>query len=182
MGLPARKESREILPIDQSEMGKADTLRFNVATYVAEENYEKAIDELKCYLEQDSVYPKLKQKIERYILHAIDLVHAIRAKRKFPGASALTMAKQQELNDRFIAHFSELQYILKKIEKCKEDLKQDDIRSTVWVLRALTYSIFAIVAVAFAMEVSNGLFHTALLVVDDVFLGLTKWLFATLKL
>src|SRR6185312_7473140 len=119
MGLPAKKDQFQ-LQVERHDMGKADTLRYNVITFVVEENYERAIQELRTFSEKDSEYPKFKEKTERYISHAIDLVNAIRTKRKFPGAAFMTMAKQQELNERFREHFNELQNILKRIEKTED--------------------------------------------------------------
>lgn len=178
MGAPVLKNNfKPDLGVDRKDMGRADTLRFNVLTYVVEENYERAIHELKAFLERDFEYPKFKGRVERYIHHAIDLVNAIRAKRKFPGAQMLTMAKQQELNEKFASHFAELQHILKKVEHIQQDVRIDDIRSTVWIVKAAIHSAIAIAVVAFLMDVNNGLMQTTMLVVDDVFLEITRWIF-----
>lgn len=175
MGLPVKADQG--LQFDRKDMGKADTLRYNVSTYVVEEQYDRAIHEMKEFLKKDSEFPRFKEKSERYVNHAIDLVNAIRAKRKFPGAAYLTMAKQQELNEKFREHFHELQQVLKRIEKTHIDLKLEDIRSTVWVIRSVSYAIGAIVFVAFLMEASNGLGMTTVLVVDDSVHQLVSWIF-----
>jgi hypothetical protein len=169
------------LDLENKDLGRADTLRFNVLTYVVEENYERAIEELKVFMEKDFEYPKFKDRVERYIQHSIDLVNAIRAKRKFPGAHMLTMAKQQELNEKFVAHFSELQYVLKRVEKVQQDVRIDDVRSTVWIVRVGINCVVAIAVVAFLLEVNHGLMETTLLVVDDVFHELTTWIFGRVK-
>lgn len=176
MGLPARKQANQF-QVDRNDLGKADTLRFNVLSYVVEENYERAVDTLNQFHEKESDYPKFKEKTERYVAHAIDLVNAIRAKRNFPGMKSLTMAKQQELGEKFASHFHELQYTLKKIEKIQVDVRIDDVRSTVWILKALVYAVLAIGVVAFALDVSHGLFNTTSVVIDDIFQGLTALLF-----
>lgn len=159
------------------DLGRADTLRFNVLTYVVEENYDKAIEEMRNFLLQDFEYPTFKSRVDRYIHHGIDLVNAIRAKRNFPGAHMLTMAKQKELNEKFVAHFSELQFILKKVERIQTDVRIADIRSTVWVLKALSWSVFAVVVVAFLLDVNAGLLKTTIIVVDDVFRELVAHIF-----
>ena len=174
MGVP---KIRNEFHIDRQDLGRADTFRFNVVTYVVEENYDRAIFDLKAFLEKDSAYPLFRGRIERYIAHAIDLVNAIRAKRRFPGASSLTMAKQQELNDRFREHFNELQLVLKRIEKIETDLRIEDMRSTVWVVKALVNSVLVIAVLAFIMDVSHGLFMTTAIVTDDIFLQVTDWIF-----
>jgi hypothetical protein len=165
------------LGLDRKDLGRADTLRFNVLTFVVEEDYERAISELKNFIARDFEYPRFRERVERYIQHAIDLVNAIRAKRKFPGANMLTMAKQQELNDKFAAHFSELTYVLKKVEKIQTDVRIEDVRSTVWILKALMYSVFAIAIVAFLLDVNQGLFRTTVVVVDDLLMEMTRAFF-----
>jgi hypothetical protein len=179
MGLPARNQSSQ-LQFDRSDLGKADTLRFNVLSYVVEENYDRAIDTLTEFRNRDSEYPRFKEKTERYVAHAVDLINAIRAKRNFPGMKSLTMAKQQELGEKFATHFRELQYTLQKIEKIQVDVRIDDVRSTVWIIKALAYAVFAVVAVAFFLDVSRGLFNTTIVVTDDIFQNLTNWLFGRL--
>lgn len=179
MGLPARKEDFQI-QVDRSDMGAADTFRYNVLTYVVQEQYDRAIEELRDYLEKESDYPSFQSRIERYMLHAIDLVHAIRAKRNFPGAAYLTMAKQQELNDRFRLHFQELQQVLKRVEKIHIDLKLEDIRSTVYVVRALAFAIGAIALTAFMLDLTGGVVQSTRIVFDEALSELTRWIFLKL--
>lgn len=175
MGLPAKKAAMQ-LNVDRHNMGRADSFRFNITTHVVEENYDKAIEELRGFLDKDSEYPKFKERVERYVNHAIDLVNAIRAKRKFPGMNSLTIAKQQEIADRFKEHFDELQYVLKKIEKIQGDLRVDDVRSTVWVVKALIVSIFFVATAAFLVDASHGLLDTTINVIDDAFVQLVALL------
>ncbi len=170
------------LHVDKHELGKADTLRYNVSTHVVDEKYDLAIEELNMYFAADSEFPRFKEKIERHIEHCIDLINAIRAKRNFPGASSLTMAKQQELNDRFRQHFDELQTNLKQIEKIKVDLKLQDIRSTVLVIKAIAHSVLIIFLVAFFIEAGRGLFGTTVSVIDDYFITAVDWIFKVLKI
>lgn len=178
MGAPALQNNfKPDFKVDRSDLGRADTLRFNILTFVVEEDYDRAIEALQVFLNTESEYPRFKERVERFVYHAIDLVNAIRAKRKFPGVQMLTMAKQQELNEKFAAHFQELQYVLKKIEHIQNDVRIDDIRSTVWVVRAAINAAFAIAFVAFAIEVNRGLYDTTLIVIDDLISNLAKSIF-----
>jgi hypothetical protein len=169
MGEPKHKMTNE-LAVDES--GKADTLHYNVVTYVVEEKYDKAVEEMEKFLNLPSPYPGFQKAIARYISHGIDLINAIRAKRKFPGVHSLTMAKQQELNDRYHEHFNELQHVLKRIDKVQQDLKLQDVRSTVLVVRAVVNAAFLIAVAAFLIEAFKGLGNTAWYVVTD---GLARW-------
>lgn len=173
----ALKVKEENFQIERTDMGNADTLRYNVIVYVVEENYDKAIQELEAFLQKDSGYPKFRDRVERYVRYGIDLINAIRAKRKFPGIHSLTMAKQQEITDKFHEHFNELQFVLKKIEKVKNDTKLDDIRSTVYVVKAVVNAAFAIAILAFFLEGTRGLLSDFYIVADDFFLGLADTIF-----
>jgi hypothetical protein len=182
MGLPAvrSKNGSEEIGLDRREMGQADTLRYNVATYVVEEKYDRAIEELRGFLEADSEFPKFKERVSRYVEHSVDLINAIRAKRKFPGASSLTMAKQQELKERFHEHFAELQQVLKNIDRIHTELKIDDIRSTVWVVKALVNSVLAVVLSALVIEASHGLGTSLWLVAEEALVSVTNAIFSVL--
>jgi hypothetical protein len=178
MGVPALKNSQGSgLQVDRKDMGRADTLRFNVISFVVEENYDRAVKELEDYISRDSQYPRFKERVERYVGHCIDLVNAIRAKRKFPGMNHLTMAKQQEINEKYREHFNELQFVLRKIEQVHVTVKLDDVRSTVWVVRALAQAVGVIFLVGLLIELGDGLFITAITVIDDFFIDITQWIF-----
>jgi hypothetical protein len=134
------------------------------------------------YMDRDSEYPQFKERIERYVAHSIDLIHAIRAKRRFPGLGNLTIAKQQELGDKFREHYNELQKVLKKIEKIQIELRLEDIRSTVWVVKALVNAIVAVALLAFFVEASRGLILNFWVVIDDSFVRMIDSVFIFLKL
>lgn len=177
----AAKLKQEMVYVDRKEMGRADTLRYNVISYVVEESYDRAISELKAFLEKDSEFARFRDRAERFVFHAVDLVNAIKAKKNMPGMHNLTVAKQQEINEKIAGHFQELQYVLKKIEKIQYDLKIDDIRSTVYVVRALAVAVFVVVVVAFVVEANHGLATNLIDVVDDGFIRMTDWFFKLIK-
>ncbi|WP_331340390.1 hypothetical protein [Bdellovibrio sp.] len=154
---------------DKGDMGKPDSLRYNILTWVLAERYDKAIEELKDFLERPSEYPDFKGKVTRYIHHSIDLIYAIKAKRSFPGINSLTRAKQQELREKFKEHYKELQYILKVVEKIQGDLRIADVRSTIYVVRALWFAALGIIILAFWLDIVNGLMKTSIIVFDDSF-------------
>lgn len=162
--------------VDRSDMGSPDSFRFSILTWVLEERYDRAIEELKDFIEKPSDYPNFKEKINRYVYHSIDLIYAIKAKRSFPGISSLTRAKQQELREKFKGHFRELQTVLMIIDKIQGDLRIEDVRSTIYVVRALWIATVCIVALAFWLEIVNGLAKTSYLVFDDGFGQIANWL------
>jgi hypothetical protein len=165
-----KREERKLFEMNSVpvDFGKAESLRYNILSWVLDEKYDRAIQELKDFGAQDSEYPTFRQKVERLVSHSIDLVYAIKAKRNFPGLSSLTRAKQQELREKFKEHFKELQMVLQRIEKIQIDLRIQDARSTIYIIRALWFAGASIALLAFIMEVYNGLALTSTVVVEDL--------------
>ncbi|HRO66800.1 MAG TPA: hypothetical protein PL182_04485, partial [Pseudobdellovibrionaceae bacterium] len=106
----AKPEEGTLFRLDgeRTDLGRVDSLRYNILTWVLNERYDKAIQELREFDSRPSPYPTFHAKVSRYILHSIDLIFAIKAKRNFPGINSLTRAKQQELREKFKEHFMEL--------------------------------------------------------------------------
>ncbi|AFY01756.1 hypothetical protein [Bdellovibrio bacteriovorus] len=169
---PAKKREEGAffdMNVDKSDLGRPDSLRYNILTWVLDERYDRAIEELKDFLEKPSEYPNFQSKVTRYINHSIDLIYAIKAKRSFPGINSLTRAKQQELREKFKEHFRELQYVLKIVEKVQGDLRIQDVRSTIYVVKAAWFASLAIIVLAFWLDIVNGLAKTSVVVFDDGF-------------
>jgi hypothetical protein len=170
------------LKTDATDLGRADSLRYNILTWVLDEQYDRAITELKDFLERPSDFPNFNKRVTRYAHHSVDLIYAIKAKRNFPGINSLTRAKQQELREKFKEHFKELQYILMRVEKVETDLRISDVRSTIYVVRALWIAGISIVFLAFALEILRGLAQTGFVVFDESITQFTNWLFGLVGL
>ena len=151
--------------IDASDLGRPNTIRYNVLTFVINEEYDRAIKSLKEFLESDSEYPNFRLKVERYLLHAVDLIYAIRTKRNFPGISSLTRTKQQELRDKFKEHFKELRFMMKKIEDSMEELRLNDVKSTSIVVKSFWLSVVIVFSAGLTIEMVNGMGHSIEVVV-----------------
>lgn len=180
MAVPALKDGKSEqlfdMKIDSSDLGRPDSLRYNILTWVLDERYDRAIEELKDFLEKPSEYPNFKPRITRFVNHSIDLIYAIKAKRSFPGINSLTRAKQQELREKFKEHFRELEYVLKTVEKIHGDLRVQDVRSTIYVVRALWIATVSLIVLAFGLEIVHGLAKTTVVVFDDSFGQFANWL------
>ncbi len=184
MNVAQAQEEAKIFEIgnEHVDFGKADSMRYNMLMWVLDEKYDKAIQEMRTFLENPSDYPNFKEKVERYVSHGIDLIYAIKAKRNFPGIASLTRAKQQELREKFKEHFRELQIVMKKIEKIQVDLRIEDARSTIYVIRALWISAACIAGLAFFLEVVRGLAITSHVVLNDLLDQGVGWLFSLVGL
>ncbi len=166
--------------ISVSDLGNPDSIKSNILTHVMAEDYQRAIDDLKEFAESKSDYPKFKVRTSRYINYCIDLVHGIKAKRSFPGIGSLAMSKQKELFEKAMRHVEDLKATLGKIEKIEKEVKLEDIRSTVWVIKAAVYCLFAFLVMAFLLEVSRGALPAAVSLVESYSGDATNWLFNTL--
>lgn len=159
------------------DAGGPGSLRNLILTSIASDNYQRAIDDIKEYLDSKNEYPQFRVRSERYLSYAVDLVNAIKAKRSFPGMQHLSMSKQQELFDRAMEHFEDLKVTLKKVEQIEKEVRLDDVRSTVWVVKALVYCLFAFLALAFVREASKGVLPSAYVVVDGASDDAINWIF-----
>jgi hypothetical protein len=166
----AAKKSQETQSLIEVE-----DLKSQVSDAVADESFDLAIERLQAFLEQPSEYPQYRQRLERLVSHAIDLVNAIRAKKNFPGMTSLTRSKQQELMERTTDHYNELQSTMVKMDRIILQLKREDIRSTLWILRAIIYAAGLIVIIAFLQEVTGGLWGVFELVMENTLDGVINW-------
>jgi hypothetical protein len=165
------------LKIDASDFGQPGSLRNIVLQSVLDEDYNKALEEIKLFSEGPSEFPNFIPKVTRYLNHSRDLVYAIKAKRNFDGISSLTRAKQQELREKFKEHYGELKFVLRRIEKIESDLRIEDARSTIYIIRALWIAAMVLVSVWFVMESVGGLAITGTIVVEDLIDKISGWLF-----
>lgn len=147
--LKSRLKSRQV--------GKDSSLRQLVLASIVESKYDNASDVIDEFIALKDVYPSLRMRVTPHANHAKELINAIRLKRNFPNLSQLSMSKQQEILDHAVNHFDELKLTLKMIEHLTREEAVKDIRSTVWVVRALTYTISAIVIMSFLLEFNSDL-------------------------
>jgi hypothetical protein len=156
--------------------GRIDSVRATVLSKVAAENYEYAMTDLQDYVAQKNSYSEFQTRVERYVQHCIDLIQAIETKRNFPGLASLTLSKQQELHEKVLEHFEELKHNLKHIEKVERDHKLSDVRTTVWVLKTLSYTVGAILAAAFILDLRSGMLSSITSVSSDLLNSTSTWI------
>jgi hypothetical protein len=166
MASSSSKNKRK-LGLSPDDLGKSDSLRHSVLQSVSRESYERAIDTIKMYVGSQPEFPEFKVRAIRYLEYGIDLVNGIKAKKSFPGLSTLPMNKQEELFSRAYEHFEDLKLTLKKIEKIEREVRLEDKRSTIWIIRAIVHSTAAIVVLGIFLELTNGTVLSVGLVVND---------------
>lgn len=173
-----RKLATNAEPVIKVQDIAPEELKRNVLILVTDGKYDEAVELLHRFLSIESDYPNYKNKAERFVKHSIDLINAIRAKRNFPGFNMLTRSKQQEIGDKITDHYNELQFSLSRVGVILQQIKREDVRSTLWLFRALVYAGWLIMIITLLVEVSGGLYRIGGLVIDDVVEKFLNWLFA----
>lgn len=181
MGTVAPHSDKIQVMIDPRDLGKSDSLRYNVLSQMRDEKYERAVSELASFMKKPSEYPHFHDRVSRYIEHASSLIRAIEMKRNFPGINRLTASKQQDLKLRVKQHMDELVFYLKKVERVESHFRIEDIRSTVIVVRSIAVSAFWILSIAFLVELSEGMLSNAFIVVDGVFHDASRYVYELLN-
>jgi hypothetical protein len=158
------------------------SLRQLVLSAVVEEKYDKAISNIREYVDSKPEYPDFKQRCKRYSEYAIELIQAIRTKRSFPGWNALNMSKQKELFERALYHFEDLKATLVKIEVIQKEECLEDVRSTVWVVKAVVYAVSILLLALFLKEMTGGVLPAADTVLESTNGQIVDFLFDKLNL
>ncbi len=153
---------RKLQESQKNESTGMGALRRTILALVVGEEYDHGKEAMNSYVEDKSAFPAFQARVERYIQHCTELIQAIQTKRNFPGLATLSLSKQQEIHEKVLEHFEELKQNLKLIEKIERDHRLTDVRSTVWVLKALSVASFAIFFTAFFVDLQSGLLSSAI--------------------
>lgn len=167
--------NKKLLESSKADLGRTDSLRATILQLVVGENYERAGEEMVAYVDLKTSYPNFQMRVQRLVQHCNELIQAIKTKRNFPGLAALSLAKQQEIHEKVLEHFEELKSHLRQVEKIERENKLDDLRSTVWVVRAFAHALVLIFVVAFLLDLKNGHFGSIVPVVGDVLDNASEW-------
>lgn len=157
---------------------RPDGLRYTVLNAVIWKKYEHAVSSLDQYIDDRKDFPRMQERAGRYISHCKDLINAIKRKRDFQGLGSLPVPKQHEMFEAVLDHFDELTHYLKRVEAVNAEAQINDLRSTVYVLKSITYSVAAIFTVAFAMELIQNIYGAYDMVLSDVAKDFADWLFS----
>ena len=163
-------ESLHVLEADMHSRisGLAFGLKHTILMLVAQNNYDLALAELKNLKANHEKVPVLYQRTYRHVDHCIELVSAIKMKKSFPNLSKLPVSKQEEMNDRIMEHFEGLKMALKKVEAMETDIRISDSRSTLWILKAFTFSVFMVSAWALILEAKRSMGKPAEVILEDM--------------
>lgn len=148
--------NRKLQEANKKDTAGGDHLRRSVLALVVAESYDGAKDRMTDYVAEKSEFPAFQSRVERYIKHCSELIHAIQTKRNFPGLASLSLSRQQEIHEKVMEHFEELKHNLRQVERIERDHKLLDIRSTVWVLKSFSAMSIAIFFAALVADMRAG--------------------------
>jgi hypothetical protein len=160
--------NRKLLESQRKDLGRLDSLSGAILSLIVGENYDRAIEEMTAYVGLKSSFPGFQNRAQRYVQHCSELITAIKTKRRFPGIASLSLAKQQEIHERVLFHFEELKRNLKQIEGMEREQILNDVRSTVWVVKAMAYGAMMIFTVALLRDIESGAFDSIVLVTNSL--------------
>jgi hypothetical protein len=163
-------------------IGPSGSLRQSILTAVVEEKYDAAIARLEDYVKSKPEFPEFSERCSRYAEYGVELIHAIRTKRSFPGWNALNMSKQKELFERALHHFEDLKATLTKIEVVEKEVRMEDVRSTVWVVKSVVYAVSALLLFIFFREMTGGVLPAANTVLESTTSSIVDYFFELLKI
>jgi hypothetical protein len=159
----------------KTDMGRGDGLRRQMLSWIVREEYESAKNALDDYIEGRGEFTEFQRRARRHVVHCHELIQAIQTKRGFPGIGQLSLSRQQEIHEKVLQHFEELKANLKQIERIERDSHLADVRSTVWVLRALSATLFLIAVAWFMVDLNSGLLSSAVYVAGGILDEFSFW-------
>ena len=162
-------QSQEDLEIKLSESitGRLDGLRYTILSLVVEGRYDTAIAEISFYSNSDQKLQVFKSKAQRYLNHCEELIRAIESKIKFCQTRTITRSQKHQLYMMVMKHFNELTDSLKKIERIENDIRVTDLKSTVWVLKAVIMSAGVVLLFGMIREALLTMKEPSMVIVDD---------------
>lgn len=162
-------ETQEDLEVRLSEniSGRLDGLRHTILSLVVEGRYDTAIAEISFYANSDQKLQVFRTKAQRYLNHCEELIRAVESKIKFCNTRTITRSQKHQLYTMVMKHFHELTDSLKKIERIENDIRVNDLKSTVWVLKSFIMCVGVLIMFGMIREGVMTMKDPFMVVVND---------------
>jgi hypothetical protein len=151
---------QQLKAVSEKDLGRNNSLRRVILAMVVAEDYEGAKTHIQSYVSERKDFPLFQIRVQKYMKHATELVHAIQTKRNFPGLGSLALNKQQEINERVLSHFEELKQTLKRIERAERENKLSDLRGTALFVSTVAHCMIFALIVSFTVAMQTGLMYS----------------------
>jgi len=169
---------KEEYQMDPSDIGSPESLVHSVLRQMVEDQFEKAVRDLKGFQEHKSTYPGYVGKTESLFAHIYKLIQVIHQRKAMALVPSLSPARKKDLNTRLSQHMKDLKNSLKMLVQVEYEMKMSDSRTTLWTVKAIVYSCFIIVFWAMALEAAHGMRGPLSIMVNNV----ADWLYGLVGL
>ena len=147
--------------------------RHDILTMVSGGKYRAVLAEIEAFREEKNrKMPFFEVKSSRYFRYIIQLIEAIEEHKSIPNFDQLPAGQQKKVHEQVFGYFDELNNTLKRVEKVIHDLKVQDVRSTIWVLKTFSICVAVILVVSALVEAYTYLgnpFSVVLHHFEDIF-------------
>lgn len=132
--------------------------RHDILTMVSAGKYRAVLTEIAAFQEEkNKAMPHFNVKSGRYFQYINQLIEAIREHKTIPNFDQLPAGQQKKIHEQVFSYFDELNNTLKRVESVIHDLKVQDVRSTIWVLKTFSYCVMVVLSVTAFVEAVNFL-------------------------
>lgn len=145
----------KISGISRADLKRVGLLRV-VLTYVVDGRYDEGLRVIKDHVENKREYPDFRDRTERLVNYCEEIIQSIRQKREHLTNSSVSNSKQHEIREKVQLFFKELKKALVAMEQVEREMRVEDIKTTVWVVKAGTYSIVCVFFVLLYFELTGG--------------------------
>lgn len=149
----------KISGISRADLKRIGLLRV-VLTYVVDNKYDESIRVIKDHIENKREYPFFKERTERFVQYAEEIVQQIKQKREVLAIPSLSNSKQHELREKVQVYFKELRKTLAAIEQIEREIHIEDIKTTVWIVKSGFYAMASVFAVMLYFELTGGVIQS----------------------
>lgn len=147
--------------------------RHDILMMVSSGKYRAVLVEIDAFQkEKSAAMPFFHVKTSRYFQYIKQLIEAIREHKTIPQFDQLPAGQQKKVHEQVYLYFDELNNTLKRVEKVIHDLKVQDVRSTIWVLKTFSYCVMIVLmsmALAEAMDFLGNPFSALLTYLESLF-------------
>jgi len=147
-----RRVLKDEYQVDTRDITNSESLTYVILDLTVNKNYDRAIKELKEYLEYKSSFPTYRDRTFRLFEHIENVILAIRSKKNLMSFANVSVSKKKELHTAIVHHFHDLKISLQRVTQIEYQIRMKDSRSTLWVVNTFVLCAFVIMIFALMRE------------------------------
>lgn len=139
-----------------------------VLVHVVKGDYHLAQRALEWHQQSMHEYETFLKRSEKYFAFCHETIQAIKVKKEIIEAIKIRNSKAHELGEKVNRHFKDLKQTLSKIQQVEREIKLEDIRSTLIVVKASCYIVLTVFGFLFLREMWGGTLKSISMIYSDV--------------